>query len=469
MASVVVSLSHSRAFRTIGPTLDELLRRGHRLDVHLELADRHALDGGQARAMAWAVARPDVTLHLFGPRRWGRGRLAAGLRAVVDHDHHQPPRDVDAGPVNSMAHRSAAWVPSWYHAAHRRLGANARRRVIAAAAATERAVTPRRPAAQVIAEASPDVLLVSPLVLPGSRQVELVRAAATARVPSCLVVESWDNLTTKATLHCHPDHVVVWNQAQAAEAVGRHGVAEHRITVSGASSLDDWVGFDAPAEAARAQLSTAGLDPDRPWVLYLGSSPTVVADEGAVLVAWLDALAAGPASGTQVLVRPHPRNPLVPEVERSIGARAGVAVLSPAEVAADTDPEAWRAYGATLQHCSAAVGVNSTALLEAALFGRPVVEVPMPIWDRRHEPPHHHHLRAACGPLLQGGGSIDDHVRALTAALAAASGDPDATSEAFTARFLRPRGSAIRASSVVADTVESLAGVTPVSPARVGG
>src|SRR5688500_18189292 len=122
MVTVVVSLSHARALRTMGPTLNELLRRGHRLVVHLELEDRHAPDGGRARALAWTAARPRASLHLTGPRRWGRGRVAAGLRAAIDYDRHQPPRGADAGPSTSVAHRSEAWVPRWYHATHRRLG-----------------------------------------------------------------------------------------------------------------------------------------------------------------------------------------------------------------------------------------------------------------------------------------------------------------------------------------------------------
>lgn len=468
MVTVLASLSHARAFRSIGPTLDELLRRGHRVVVHLELPDRHAADGGAARAKAWAAARAGASVQLPGSRRWGRGRLAAGLRAGIDHGRHQPGRGTDLGPPTSMANRAAAWVPRWYHAAHRRLGTGGRRRLTAALALADHAIAPRRPAAAAIAAAGADVVLVSPLVLPGSRQAEVVRAAKAAAVPTCLVVESWDNLSTKGTLHCEPDRVVVWNQAQVVEAVTQHGVAVDRTVVSGASSLDDWTGFDAPVEDADAQLLAAGLDPGRPWVLYLGSSPTIVVDEGALLLAWLDAVAAGPDAAPQVLVRPHPRNPLPSAVVAEVGRRPGVAVLSPGEAAADVDRAAWRAYGATLQHCWAAVGVNSTALLEAALFGRPVLAVPDPLWDRRQEPPHHHHLRDGCGPLLQGGESIDAQRRALAAAIAAGPDRPDPVSVAFAARFLRPLGPRARGAPVVADVVEALAAAAPVGPTRVG-
>src|SRR4051812_38609068 len=138
MVSVLVNLSHARALRTSGPVLDELLRRGHRVVVQLELADRHAPDGGRARAQAWAEERPGATVLLFGPRRWGRGRLAGGLRAVIDYAGHQPPRGGDAGPPTSIANRSIAWVPGWFHAVHRRLGGGPRRFVAAAVRAAER-------------------------------------------------------------------------------------------------------------------------------------------------------------------------------------------------------------------------------------------------------------------------------------------------------------------------------------------
>src|SRR5262249_51175779 len=63
----------------------------------------------------------------------------------------------------------------------------------------------------------PDVLLVSPLVHFGPAQADLVASATRLRIPVWMLLYSWDNLSTKGTLHRWPDRMFVWNEQQRHE------------------------------------------------------------------------------------------------------------------------------------------------------------------------------------------------------------------------------------------------------------
>jgi hypothetical protein len=61
----------------------------------------------------------------------------------------------------------------------------------------ERALPFRREVGAAFDRIKPDVLLVTPLLYFGSRQVDYVRAARARGIRSVLAVGSWDHLTTK--------------------------------------------------------------------------------------------------------------------------------------------------------------------------------------------------------------------------------------------------------------------------------
>ena len=75
---------------------------------------------------------------------------------------------------------------------------------------------------------------VTPLVEPGSIQVDYIKSAGALGIPSALCVASWDNLTNKGSVRVAPDRVFVWNEAQKREAVDMHGIAASDVVVTGA-------------------------------------------------------------------------------------------------------------------------------------------------------------------------------------------------------------------------------------------
>ena len=90
-------------------------------------------------------------------------------------------------------------------------------------------------------------------------------------IPSALCVGSWDHLSSKALLRQWPDRVFVWNETQAREAQTLHGVPRDRVVVTGAQCFDQW--FDRrPTLDREAFCRKVGLDPARPYVLYVCSA-----------------------------------------------------------------------------------------------------------------------------------------------------------------------------------------------------
>jgi hypothetical protein len=88
---------------------------------------------------------------------------------------------------------------------------NARR---AERVAVDRGVEPGQPHDHVGVEgADPDVMLVSPTIWPKDPvEADYLHAGRALGIPTIGYVNSWDNLTSKGTVHVLPDVYIVWNE-----------------------------------------------------------------------------------------------------------------------------------------------------------------------------------------------------------------------------------------------------------------
>ena len=83
-------------------------------------------------------------------------------------------------------------------------------------------------------ELRPDLVVVTPLIVLRTVQLDLLRLAAGAGIPTVFGVASWDHLSSKGLLLDRPDAVLVWNDTQAREAIELHGVSADHVHVTGA-------------------------------------------------------------------------------------------------------------------------------------------------------------------------------------------------------------------------------------------
>jgi hypothetical protein len=103
------------------------------------------------------------------------------------------------------------------------------------------------------------------------------------------------------------------------------------------------------------------------------------------------------------------------------------------------------------------VGINTSAMIEAAIVGRPVLSIRAADFAGTQEGTlHFQYLLPENGGFVRVAETFDEHAKQLADALAS----PDAArqqTQRFVDRFIRPRGRHVEATPVVADTLEALA------------
>jgi len=200
--------------------------------------------------------------------------------------------------------------------------------------------------------------------------VEYQKTACDLSIPLVIAIASWDNLTTKGTFHFVPDLVFVWNQGLAAEAVDLHHIPPERVVITGAPTFDYL--FAAEPDLARQDFCTqAGIDPQRDYVLYLCSSVQVAGDETGFVSDFAENLRNNPATrDTIVMVRPYPMNAGIWHEFK-----ADNVVIWPPEGETPDIPSARQNYYHSMFYSRAVVGVNTTAMIEAAVVDKPCVTI----------------------------------------------------------------------------------------------
>jgi hypothetical protein len=299
-----------------------------------------------------------------------------------------------------------------------------------------------------------DLVVITPLV-DGPSQHDWLRSARSLGIPAALVVASWDNLTNKGVMFDRPARTYVWNEIQRREAVELHGLEADTVVAVGAHPFDHW--FEWTPGTTRAEFcAKTGLDPDRPFVLYVCSSGFISTDERPIVARWLEAVRADPElAEAGVLVRPHPTNGTT-WAEHPLGGISNVAVWPP--VGEDpTDQERRAGFYDSIFHAAAVVGANTTALIDAAIVGRRTFSILLPeLRGAQEQTLHFHYLLPEHGGALTVAGSLEDHVRQLREAVFSEPPD-DGWRTAFLTSFVRPHGLSEPAAPRLVRDLEQLA------------
>jgi len=418
------------------------------------------------------LARADRTATRSGERRIRRSleeareeaweSLATTVRLMVDYLRFFDPAFAHAEKLRSRAEKR---LPRVYAPLVRLAGRSGARAWFGAALnALEEAIPANAAVEAFVREQRPDLLLVTPLIELGSQQVDYVKCARRLGIRTALCVASWDNLTSKGLVRVIPDHVVVWNEAQKKEAVTLHGVPPERVAVTGAQLFDRW--FDArPGRTREEFCRDVGLDPGRPFVLYVGSSIFIAPDEVPFVERWISRLRHSgdrAVASLGVLVRPHPANSRQWRT-LDVSRWSNVAIWPP--IGSDPNaPDFRRDYFDSLYHSAGVVGINTSAQLEAGIVGRAVFTIRTPEFAHAQEGTlHFQHLVSPEGGLVQSAGTLDEHVEQLARTLR---GEWDAGEQnrRFVRSFIRPFGEDVPAVPVFARAIASFAALPAPDP-----
>lgn len=317
-------------------------------------------------------------------------------------------------------------------------------------------------------ERNPDLVVVTPLLVLKTAQLDLMRAATELGVRNVFAAASWDHLSSKSVLNLAPQRALVWNEIQKREAVNLHRVDPARIVVTGAQVFDEW--FERQPSSTQAEFcQRVGLRPDRPFLLYVCSSLLEASpDEPAFILRWVRHLRQSEDPALRecgILIRRHP--------ERKEGWDqvdfAGVdnVVCWPLVGDSPVDHRSKTDYFDSLYHSAAVVGLNTSAMIEAAIVGRSVHTILLPeFWDNQEGTVHFHYLLKGPDALLRATTSLEDHARDLAGVLSGNDPDPQRSAR-FVRAFVRPSGLDVRSTDRVIEALEAVASQPPPEPVPV--
>ncbi len=463
---ILFSMRHSGALRNFASTLQALAARNHRVHLVFTQQDRE----GDGRLL-WELthASPNITcadLENKMPWRIWRGLGRVG-RCTVDYVRYLTP---EYDRITSLKERARAKVirpVRWFVELPIFRSRTGNRLLIRALLIVERAIPVDRAMFDLVAGTRPDLLLVTPLVDIGTDQVDYVKAAQRLGIRCALPVLSWDNLTNKGLIRIQPDKIFVWNEAQKTEAVTMHGANPDDVVVTGAMVYDQWF-TRRPSTSREEFCARVGLDPERPILLYLCSSPFIAPDEVNFIERWIAAIRGAADARLRtagILVRPHPEN-LQPWRRFDEKALENV-VVWPKGGASPVDFDSRNDFFDSMYHSAGAIGINTSAQIECGIVGRPVFSIRTPEYQRTQDGTlHFRHLTSEGGGLLQLADDFETHVRQLANAL----DDPEGTARrvaGFVRAFTRPHGLDQEATPRIVEAIEQLAAAPAPAPQRL--
>ena len=311
----------------------------------------------------------------------------------------------------------------------------------------------------------PDLLVTTPLVILKTTQLDEARAAIELGIRNTFAVASWDHLSSKGELTFSPQQVIVWNDVQKREVVEFHHVDADRVVVTGSQVFDEW--FEKRPSTTRVEFCTdVGLRADRPVLLYVcsalleGSPP-----EAEFVLRWARHLRGSTHRALRecgILVRPHFKRG---EEWRGINwdGLENIVCWPPAGDV-PVDARSKEHYYDSLYHASATVGLNTSALIEAAILGKPVHTVLLPEFHESQEGTlHFRYLLEGPDALLRATRTLDEHARDVAAALEGRDADPGRSAR-FVRAFVRPDASDVPSTARFVHALEALAAAPAPAP-----
>ena len=472
-ARVVFSLLHDGYLRHYAEPIRLLAERGH--SIHISLY-RHQEDLYKTPLLEELLQLPTVTAGPMPrrPQNDGWRAIAWLVRVLVDVLRYADPR-FDTAPAlrervgakvrerirKSQTDPLTRWLTTraLSYIGSRPNPASARRQ-IAFLRRVEEAIPTSREIDELLLQYRATAVIASPVVEIGSPQVEFIKSARKLSIPSAVAVASWDNLTSKGLLRVAPDRVIVWNEIQRRELEEMHGIPGDRVVVTGAQKFDRW--FERSATTGYEEFATrVGIDPERPFLLYLCSSSFIAPDELSFVRRWLDALrqSGDPAlESIGAVIRPHPQN-TAQWADPDLSPFENVVVWPRGGQHPDVgDAEA--VFFDSMAHSTAVVGINTSAQIDAAIVGKPVFTV-RAFAQSQDGTLHFHYLLRENGGFVRDASGLDEHVAQMRDVLADPAGS-ETEIGSFVSSFVRPRGLDRPAAPVVADAIEEVARLEPV-------
>lgn len=386
--------------------------------------------------------------------------IAAGLRILVDYIHYLDPEYVDSHYLRdrwgNYLKRTSPNIS--FLTRIRTLPRFPIKFLIKFLLTLEAAIPSSKKIEDRLKSLAPDLILVTSMVMKASPQTDVVKTARAMGLKVAYCVSSWDNLTTKGIIRVPPHRVIVWNELQRVEAETMHGFPASKVIVTGAHTFDRWFARQ-PSLNREAFCHKIGLDPQKPFILFVGSTEGISAHENEqqFVRRWINAIRNDSESSLQdygILIRPHPYNP--GNWKNADLSDLGNVALWPRNGANPVNESDRADYFDSLYYCSAVVGINTSAMIEAAIVGRPVHTILASEFQNTQQGTlHFRYLLPENGGCLLVASNLEEHLQQLHESI----NDSEtirAKIEQFVVSFVRPHGIDKPAVPILVEAIKSM-------------
>ncbi len=216
-------------------------------------------------------------------------------------------------------------------------------------------------------------LVIAPTAGTDALVLDLAREARALKIPSLVLVNGWDNVSSKMAFPTLPDYIAVWGPQSAEHAVLIHGFPPSRVFPIGVPTFQGYFDFDSEHTPAPYPF---------PYVLFAGCA--VAFDERSALQELDEALTAADIDALRIVYRPHPwrhprlRDDFVREgdfrhVTIDAQVRDQYQAAAGEYVGTDEFLPALDYYPGLVGHARLVICPLSTMVVEAAILDRPVL------------------------------------------------------------------------------------------------
>ena len=223
----------------------------------------------------------------------------------------------------------------------------------------------------------PDIII-HPCVLEGLFINDLIEVAKPRNIPLVVVMNSWDNPSTKRAMCGIPDWLLVWGDQTKRHAIEFAGMPADRVVKFGAAQFDAYRALPRLTRSEFCRINK--LNPEGPILLYAGSSKGT--NEIAHLTLLDQAIMKGELPKLTILYRPHPwggggagGNQLLKQ--RWVNVVIDQSMLGYLERVENGDNSKFMSDYAdvhdVLSNVDAIISPLSTIILEAAMHGKPAL------------------------------------------------------------------------------------------------
>lgn len=459
---ILFVMLHPGYVRYYEPAIQLLAEKGHQIHICFAQPDKQA-DHGLVQRLS--QANSSITFRAVAlPKRVDCWRwLIKAVRQTIDYLRYFHPRYGNCPKLKQRLEKKirkfSTTIGPCINIVRKIIGTQ---RLVNFLQLIEKTVPPAPRINKFIKLENPDILLATPVITIGSGLLDYLKSAKSLGIRCAVCVASWDNLTNKGLIQIEPERVILWNEIQKTEAIELHGIPSAKVVVTGAQCFDKWF-EQKPSTSKEEFCRKVGLASDRPFLLYSCSSPFVTPYEVTFIEEWIKQIENCNYPGIKemgILVRPHPEHSKQWQ-DVDFSHLENVAIY-PREGAHPVHQNSKADFFDSLHHCSAVMGINTSAMIEAGILGKPVFTILTPDFkDTQTGTLHFHHL--VQGGLLYLSEDFDEHLKQLNDVL---SGDMSYKKRIgdFIHNFIRPYGLDVACTPIFVDAVESLDKVQPDTP-----